>query len=462
MRPDKNIMSRIISVIAAAMLLTACAHGNIADETSLSPETSALSESVPAAEFSETEVSSSVITSVSGQIITSETSAADTGSDGEIPENADISGVNGTSDNSAQTTDVSYEETDNTPETPLPLYRSSFSAEDAYVKPLGRTLMRNGVRILSHTCSGVEFSFRGTSADITLTSSFNSFKARAAVYVNGNIVTDTLLNNKEETFHVFESEETQDCVISVVKLSESSYSDIGVKSISVNSEKGIAPTPEKKHRIEFIGDSITSGYGNEAADQYEDFSTANENGERSYAALTGKYFNAEYNILSWSGIGVYSSYTESSEPDQSYIMPLIYGKTAVNESDEEWDFSVWQPDLIVINLGTNDNVWTKGIDERVDRFGSAYYDFIKQVRAANPNAYIICSLGVLGNDLFPEIEKQVRSYSEDTGDDRIAAFEFDMQDGQADGFGSGYHPSAKTHQKMADKLIPFISEVMGW
>lgn len=343
------------------------------------------------------------------------------------------------------------------------LYEMSYPAEDTFVKPLGRTFMKDGARILSHTCSGVEFAFRGTKADVTLTSNCKTSKARVAFYVNGEYVKDTMLRNEEETFTLFESNEPQNCIISVVKLSEAAYSNIGVKSINVNSEYGIIPTPARKHKIEFIGDSITCGYGVDAADQHEAFATTNENGEKTYAALVGKHFKADYNVISWSGIGVYSSYTESSKPNQSFLMPSTYGKTAPNDLyNDMWDFSQWQPDLVVINLGTNDNTWTRGIQDRVDLFGAAYYDFIKQVREANPNAYIICSLGVMGSKLLPEIEKQVALYSANTGDYRITTFEFDYRDGVNDGFGAGYHPSAVTHQKMADKLIPFISQLLGW
>ena len=343
------------------------------------------------------------------------------------------------------------------------LYEMSYPADDTFVKPLGRTFMRDGARILSHTCSGVEFAFRGTSADITLTSNCKSSKARAAFSVDGELVKDTMLNSKEETFRIFESDEPRNCIISVVKLSEAAYSNIGVKSINVTSEYGIIPTPARKHKIEFIGDSITCGYGVDAADQYEAFSTTNENGAKTYAALVGKHFKADYNIISWSGIGVYSSYTESSKPNQSFLLPPIYGKTAPNElSNDMWDFTQWQPDLVVINLGTNDNTWTKGIQDRADIFGEAYYKFIEQVREANPNAYIICSLGVMGSKLLPEIKEQVALYSANTGDYRITTFEFDYRDGVNDGFGAGFHPSAVTHQKMADKLIPFISELLGW
>ena len=427
---------------------------SVSEETEITTEITETTE-IPATETeseTETETASETVTETETSSETQTETAAETTTETEIQ-----------TEIITETLPVTESAVTETQPVQAALYEMSYPAEDTFVKPLGRTFMRDGARILSHTCSGVEFAFRGTKADVTLTSNCKTSKARVAFYVNGEYVKDTMLQNAEETFSVFESGEPQNCIISVVKLSEAAYSNIGVKSINVTSEYGIIPTPARKHKIEFIGDSITCGYGVDAADQYEAFATTNENGEKTYAALVGKHFKADYNVISWSGIGVYSSYTESSKPNQSFLMPPIYGKTAPNElSNDMWDFSAWQPDLVVINLGTNDNTWTKGIQERVDLFGTAYYEFIEQVREANPNAYIICSLGVMGSKLLPEIEKQVALYSANTGDYRITTFEFDYRDGVNDGFGAGFHPSAVTHQKMADKLIPFISQLLGW
>ncbi len=417
-------------------------------ETTLQTETAASVETTTTAAETITTTVETTTTTVETTTTTEETTTTTT--------------VETTTTTEETTTTTTAETTTAAPEEPA-LYAGSYPADENLVKIMGRTFTRNGVRMLSHTCSGVEFAFRGTSADVTLTSNCKTSKARVMFYVNGEPLKDVMLNNAEETFHLFDSEKPRNCIISVVKLSESAYSNVGVKSIDVVSEYGIIPTPEKQRKIEFIGDSITCGYGVDAADQHEDFSTTTENGEKTYAAIAAKALNADYHIISWSGIGVYSSYTESSKPNQSFLLPSIYDKTAANElASDMWDFSQWQPDVVVINLGTNDNTWTKGIEERVDKFGAAYYDFIVQVRRDNPNAFIICSLGVMGSKLLPEIKEQVAQYSENTGDYRITTFEFDYRDGVNDGFGADFHPSAVTHQKAADKLVPFISELMGW
>ena len=343
------------------------------------------------------------------------------------------------------------------------LYESDFHADEDYVKIGGRTYTNsNGTVILSNTCSCVEFAFVGTLAEVTLTSDCKDSKARVGIFVNGERTIDTMLTEKKTTLKVFESDVPEKCIVSIVKLSEQSHSYVGVKNIHAVTEYGIIPTPERERKIEFIGDSITCGYGIDAPNEGYDFSTETEDGSKTYAALTGKALDADVNIVAWSGIGAYSCYTSGDEPSQWKLISGIYGNTDTMHTSKKWDFSKWQPDVVVINIGTNDNSWTKGIDSRVDTFGNAYYDLICQVREKNPDAYIICSLGAMGSNLLPEIKEQVAVYSADTGDYRVTTFEFANQNGYKDGYGADYHPSAKTHQKMADKLAPFIAEIMGW
>lgn len=434
-----------------------------------------VTETTAITEITETELTISETTTVSETVSETETTTIPTSAVttettvAETTETAEIT--------TAETTTIAATETTTVPETEIAetitessteilentLYESDFKADTDHVKISGRTYTdNNGTVILSNTCSAVEFAFCGTLAEITLTSDCASSKARVGIFVNGERAIDKMLTEKATTLTVFESDAPKNCIISIVKLSEQSHSYVGVKNIHAVTEYGIIPTHERERKIEFIGDSITCGYGVDAPNEHYDFSTETEDGSKTYAALIGKLLDADVNIIAWSGIGAYSCYTSGDEPSQWKLVSGIYGNTDTMHTSKKWDFSSWQPDIVVINIGTNDNSWTRGISERVDTFGNAYYDLICQVREKNPDAYIICSLGAMGKELLPEIEEQVENYSASTGDNRITTFEFDIQNGYADGYGADYHPSAKTHQKMADKLAPFIAELMNW
>ncbi|MDE6595555.1 MAG: hypothetical protein K2K44_06055 [Oscillospiraceae bacterium] len=337
------------------------------------------------------------------------------------------------------------------------LCKRSFIADDKHVKPLGRSLMRDDVRTFTYTCSGIEFEFTGTSADIDVVC---GGKVRIAVYLNDKMITDEFFEKGETKLEVFSSDVSEKCKIAVRKLSQVGGNYVGIKSINVVSENDISPTAEKSRSIEFIGDSVTCGYGIDSETTYDGFSGASENGSKSYAALTAEKLNAEYSICAYGGIGVYSSYSETSVPNQTLLIGELYGTHGMLEKD--WDFSLYQPDLIVINMGANDNVWVNGREERKDKFGKAYYELISQVREANPDAHIICSFGVLGKGLMDEIREQAERFCKDTGDKKISCFEFEAQDIERDGYGTSYHPSAITHENMAKALSDHISELLGW
>ena len=51
--------------------------------------------------------------------------------------------------------------------------------------------------------------------------------------------------------------------------------------------------------MEVIGDSISCGYGNEAANEHEHFSPTTENAYFSYGAIAARAFNADYTCIAW-------------------------------------------------------------------------------------------------------------------------------------------------------------------
>ena len=250
-----------------------------------------------------------------------------------------------------------------------------------------------------------------------------------------------------------------------MKLSEAAFDKIGIAGISADGE--ISPTASLSRRMEFIGDSITCGFGIEAKSGDEHFRTETENPCINYAALTARSLGADFHLISWSTIGVYSSDCKdenAEKPNDSWVMPMLYDYTDISteemlgiQNHTEWDFQSFVPDVIVINLGTNDVSFTKDIPERLEGFKKAYMDFLKNIRDKNPGSVIVCTLGMMGGELFPMIEAAVR----DMGDSRIHTLEFDVQKPE-DGFGSENHPNAVTHRKAAEKLTKKIRDIMGY
>ena len=86
---------------------------------------------------------------------------------------------------------------------------------------------------------------------------------------------------------------------------------------------------------------------------------------------------------------------------------------------------------------------------------------MKTVRKNNPDARILCVLGIMGDALYPSVENAVSDYSAETGDTNISAFHLEPQKSE-DGLVADYHPTEVTHTKAADALTAEIKRVMGW
>lgn len=368
----------------------------------------------------------------------------------------------------AEETTVTEEEHDMTVET---IYTAS--AEN--VKHLGRTYFSEDKLYCALSGSGAEFSFNGTKCVIKIKGDSTSMggaaqadnQARVAIYVNGERVVDDMVDQMIEEYTVFESAAAEDVTVSVVKLSESPMSTIAIDEIKVTGTV-IQPTAEKDLLIEFIGDSITCGYGSDDPVKENHFSTKTEDVTKAYAYKTAQALGADYSIVSFSGYGIISGYSTNDKPVSAQTVPQFYTKLGYSWSTNgsfapanvDWDFSKRQPDVIVINLGTNDDSYTKGQDDREQAYADEYVNFLKTIREKNPDAKIVCTLGVMGDRLFEYVQLAADTYKAETGDSNIYTMKFDVQLAE-DGYSADWHPSITTHDKAAAKLTAELKTILG-
>lgn len=349
---------------------------------------------------------------------------------------------------------------------------TNFFADDNRVRPLGRTLFMNNIRYLSWSCSGIEFTFDGTEITAEIWTDWvldepwkGIFQGYIAVFVNDEKEPSSrfAVDSGTNSYTIYKSEKPEKVRIRIIKLSEAAFDKIGIVSISADGE--IFPTEPKQRLMEFVGDSITCGFGIEGKNAEEGFRTETENPYINYAALTARSFGADFNLISWSSIGVYSSWCDedNGKPNNGWVMPMLYDHTDIGLEGTLgighifWDFGNPEPDVIVINLGTNDVSYTKDIPQRLDEFVKTYKDFVLQIRSKNPTAHIICALGMMGDELFPSVERAVTELN----DSKVCALKFDVQR-EEDGIGSEKHPNAVTHRKAAARLTEKVAGITGW
>lgn len=338
------------------------------------------------------------------------------------------------------------------------------------VKLLGRTYLNNDIRWCSFSATGVEFRFTGKSCAFSLRADSmvneTSHQARYAIYVDDELFADEMMDIGIKEVQVVSSDTAEEHVIRLVKLSESSDSSLGIQYVACDEEATIAPTEEKELKIEFVGDSITCGYGVDGELNVDSYSTHNEDATKAYAYRTAQMLDADYSLVSFSGYGIISGYT-SGDKVESQALPQYYDKLGnsygtaggIKPSEVEWDFS-FQPDVVVINLGTNDYSYTKSDTARCEEYIQGYYSFLQTVREKNPDAVIICTLGVMGQELYPKIQETVYRFTEDTGDEKVYAVKLDQQDA-ANGYAVDWHPTAASHEHAAEQMSEAITQILA-
>lgn len=225
-------------------------------------------------------------------------------------------------------------------------------------------------------------------------------------------------------------------------------------------------------KLEFIGNSITCGYGNEGTDKNEHFSYETENHYYSYASVTARALGAQHWVVARSGIGVYRNYGEPKTGSPRSCMTVQYEYTGyaydsklrqnAGFDSEKWDFSRYQPDVVCINLGTND-LSTNNYDLKLLK--QAYHKLLNMVRAHNPKAKIVFLTGSMLLDKELELAKkildEVAAEANKAGDKEVYRFNMTPQDGNI-GYGNDWHPSIWQHEKMAAELTAYLRALMQW
>ena len=220
--------------------------------------------------------------------------------------------------------------------------------------------------------------------------------------------------------------------------------------------KLLPPSPAPERRIETIGDSITTGYGNEGPGAACGYVNSQQNEYATYGAIAARNLGADHTTIAWSGKTLHE-------------MKGYFDKALPQRTDgPRWDFSQYQPQVVVVNVGTNNFAL---VDPGEARFVRLYHELVHTVRAAYPKAFIVCALGSMLSNVYPEKRNnltQARKYMKvavaklkEAGDTNLDFLEFPEQN-HADGLGCGFHPSLKTHKLMGERLTAFIKERMGW
>ncbi len=213
----------------------------------------------------------------------------------------------------------------------------------------------------------------------------------------------------------------------------------------------ILPPPEnKKLFIETIGDSIAAGADNMGLPGRIYNEDRTQNAYRTYATRVALAFDADWTNFAMGGCSC-SERTDIQRPSVPSAYPFISSGL-----HEPYDFKR-KPDLIHINLGTNDWFFLEkcyeDYDEKKAIYKAALEKFTKLIFELNGEVPILYSLGFMTpecylNDAMKELSEQFSAAGHTVKYLKIPQ----MQNG-ANG-----HPSCEDNRIGAEMMIDFIKE----
>ena len=213
-----------------------------------------------------------------------------------------------------------------------------------------------------------------------------------------------------------------------------------------------------KYTIEFIGDSITSGFGNMVIDgggEGANFSTHTQDGTMTYATIAARATNASATVLSRSGI----CYLTGSDRDSMYPYYIQTAALPGKSADTGyWSFEENTVDVVVINLGTNDTgARINGQAVSYEQYKEHAVAFLQLVRANNPKATIIWAYGMITESRGDAIAAAVNELA-NAGDYDVYYCALPTMDRATEGVGVHGHPDALSHLISAVTLADFLEE----
>ena len=356
------------------------------------------------------------------------------------------------------------------------------------VRALGRHAGRDPLTLF-WTASGIELDFTGSELWVDFFAGYEVMEPWVSVEMNGAWIARFAVNPGASRVCLFRGMTPgKKKHVRLLKDVQAMYDDSAhlLQITGLEYAGGsFLPLPEPKYRLEFVGDSITSGEGAIGARPEEDWVGAFFSAENHYARMAADALGAEYRCLSQSGWGVVTGW----DNDVRHVMPPYYTQVcgvaqgacnAVLGARQPNDFAAWQPDAVIINLGTNDNgafdnpPWTDPETgkqhqlrllsngdfhpEDAQKIADGVESFLTLIRAKNPQAVLVWCIGMLGTRIAPVLRQGVERYRAASGDEKV--FFLQLPEAVPATMGARQHPGVECHRQAAKALTAFLKDVL--
>lgn len=372
---------------------------------------------------------------------------------------------------------------------PNPNLKTYTLEETLHYKVHGRTDYSQNPLPLFWNGSGIEVNVTGTELWIDVEVDFDFHEPWVGTSIDGAFMSRHMLMPGNYSLCLFRNM-TPDAVKNVRFYRElQAMSDDNATHVLIHgfrSDGEFRPVTDRCFKLEFIGDSITSGEGTYGPIGDQPWISMFMSSSRNYATMISETLNADCRILSQGGWGALCGW----DNNPYHNLPSCYEKIcglAFGEFNEKLGaqkpnpFSQWTPDAIIVNLGTNDNSafnqpeWKDPVTgetfkqhtnedgsynaEDLARFEKAVLDFLYMLRRNNPSSHIVWVYGMLGYELTLPIANAVNTFCKETGD-RKAHF-LQLPNTTEETLGCRFHPGVKSHERAAKVLSEYLASLLG-
>jgi lysophospholipase L1-like esterase len=332
---------------------------------------------------------------------------------------------------------------------------TTIPANDSNVRYTGRTMVNSD--------NSVSFDWSGTYFETIFTGGYcavrvsDSRKNYYNLFIDGEFIRVVTTHGKDSTIVLAKGLAGKQHLLRMQKRSEAEQGRTTVHSFDL--EKGaslVSYFPSRARHIEFIGNSITAGYGTEGKVKTEPFKAETENCNLAYGAIISRYFDADYTFIAHSGRGAVRNYGDKNRVSKNTMRERMMN-TFDEDSTFKWDFKGYKPDLIVINLGSND--FSTNPHPLREEFLGAYSEILLRLRGVyGADVPVLCVAPPKG----PAFDF-IRDFVRDSKDAKLgfAAYLNGVYNDGSDQGSSG-HPNYEGQKKIAMNLIPYISTLTGW
>ena len=364
----------------------------------------------------------------------------------------------------------------------------TYNMDHEHIRIHGRTTSERSPLTLFWTGSGIEMNVTGSELALEIETDYEQYEQWISIWINDAEVSRLMLEKGRRWITLFRGMNAAKAKhVRVIKEVQAMSGDERslLQFHTVKGDGQLLPVQLKPYRLEFIGDSITSGEGAIGAHEEEDWLPMFFSASHNYTKLTADRLNAEYRVLSQSGWGVLTSWDNNpnSALPRYYeqVCGLLSGaKNGALGARQQHDFSSWQPDVVIVNLGTNDNSafyqppWKDeqtGVEYKqrllqdssyhsddIATFEAAAVQFLIKLRACNKHAHLLWAYGMLGIPMLPVIYRAVEAYTKVSGDENVSVFQLPIMNEAT--VGARSHPGQPAHMKAAEELADYIATLL--